>query len=60
MTGYALVALPIAVGFIVYLIQPSYIMLLFNNAFGLFLVGTALFLQLVGGLWVRKIIDIEM
>jgi tight adherence protein B len=60
MTGYALVALPIAVGCIVYLIQPSYIMMLFNNAFGWFLVGTALFLQAVGGLWVRKIIDIEM
>jgi tight adherence protein B len=60
MTGYALVALPIAVGLIVFVIQPGYIMMLFNNLFGLFLVGTALFLQAVGGLWVRKIIDIEI
>jgi tight adherence protein B len=60
MTGYALVALPIAVGGIIYLLQPDYIMLLFNNVAGLFLVGTAVFLQAIGGLWVRKIIDIEM
>jgi tight adherence protein B len=60
MTGYALVALPIAVGFILYLIQPDYIMTLFENLVGWLLVGTAVFLQAVGGLWIRKIIDIEM
>ncbi len=60
MTGYALVSLPIFVGGALFLIQPDYIMMLFNNPAGWFLVGTAVFLQAVGGLWVRKIIDIEM
>ncbi len=60
MTGYALVSLPIAVGGILFLIAPEYIMMLFNNVAGWFLVGTAVILQAIGGLWVRQIIAIEM
>ena len=60
MTGYALAALPIFLGFIIFLLQPEYIMVLFTTKLGWFLLGTALIMQLIGALWIRKIIDIEM
>lgn len=60
MTGYALVSLPIVVGFILFLIQPDYILILFQNPIGWFLLVLAAFLQLVGGLWIKKIISIDM
>jgi tight adherence protein B len=60
MTGYALAALPVFLGFIIFLLQPEYIMVLFTTLLGWFLVGTALVMQLIGALWIRKIIDIEM
>jgi tight adherence protein B len=60
MTGYALATLPIAVAFIIYLLQPTYVAYLWDNPLGLFLVGVAVFLQLVGALWIRKIISIEI
>lgn len=59
MTGYALAALPIVLGSIIFLIQPEYMMLLFEGP-GLFLTGAAIFLQVLGYLWIRKIIDIEI
>ena len=60
MTGYALVSLPIVVGVVIFLIQPDYILTLFENALGWFLVILAAFLQVVGGLWIKKIISIDM
>jgi tight adherence protein B len=59
MTGYALGALPVVVGFILFLIEPDYVKLLFSNLFGRFMVATALVLQIIGVLWIRKIIDID-
>ena len=60
LTGYALGALPIVVGFAIFLIQPEYVTLLFTNAFGQFLLITAILLQLTGVLWIRKIINIDI
>jgi len=60
MTGYALVSLPIVVGFVVFLLQPSYIMVLFENPVGWLLLAIAAVLQVVGGLWIRQIINIDM
>ena len=60
MTGYALAALPVILGFLIYLLDSEYMTLLFTNLFGQALVGTAIFLQLVGALWIRKIINIEI
>jgi tight adherence protein B len=59
MTGYALGALPIVVGFILFLLEPEYVTLLFSNLFGRFMVGTAVVLQLTGVLWIRRVIDID-
>ncbi len=60
MTGYALGALPLVVGSILFLLQPDYVTLLFTNLFGRFLVITAVLLQGIGVLWIRKIISIDM
>lgn len=60
MSGYTLTALPLVVGCLLFLMQPEHIGLLFNTAAGWFMVGLAVVLQLMGGLWIRKIINIEI
>ncbi|MDX1646594.1 MAG: type II secretion system F family protein [Longimicrobiales bacterium] len=60
MSGYTLFALPIVVGLLTYLIEPEHIGLLFTTTAGWFMVITAIVLQLIGGLWIRKIVDIEI
>lgn len=60
MTGFALGALPLVVGFLIFLIEPSYIKLLFENGFGVFMLGTALVLQVIGVLWIKRIINIDI
>jgi len=60
LTGYALAVLPIVVSFGIYLITPEYITLLFTHVAGKMLLGTALGLQVMGVLWIRKIINIDM
>ena len=60
MTGYALAALPIIVGLVIFLIQPDYVSLLFTHLLGRVLLATSLILQLLGGLWIKKIISIDI
>lgn len=60
MTGFVLAALPPVVAFVLYLIEPEYMEVLFTNLFGWVLIGTALTLQGIGGLWIKKIITIDM
>lgn len=60
MTGYALAALPVFVGLSLYFINPEYVVLLFTTLVGQVLVALALVLQLIGTLWIKKIISIEM
>ena len=60
MTGYALGALPIVVGSIIFLINPEYVTLLFTHLVGQVLVGLAVILQILGALWIKAIITIDM
>jgi tight adherence protein B len=60
MSGYALAALPPAVAAITAMIQPDYMGLLVTTAIGKMAVFTALALQVVGVLWIRKIINIDI
>jgi tight adherence protein B len=60
MTGYLLAALPIALFTILYTMNPSYMSILFTDATGRLLVAVACSLQLIGFLWIRKIIKIEI
>jgi tight adherence protein B len=59
-SGYVLALLPIAVGAAVYSLNPTYIMLLFTDPMGKLLTITAAIFQVIGFLWIRKIVDIEI
>jgi Flp pilus assembly protein TadB len=59
-SGYVLAVLPIAVGAAIYSLNPPYIRLLFTDPFGKLMLMTAVIFQIVGFLWIRKIVDIEI
>jgi len=60
LTGWILALLPPLVVLAAFLIQPDYIMTLFTNFFGIFLVMIAVVLQVIGVFWIRKIVNIEI
>ncbi len=59
-SGYVLGALPIAVGGAIYSLNPPYIRLLFTDPVGKLMLIGALIFQIIGFLWIRKIVDIEI
>ena len=59
-SGYVLAVLPIAVGAAIYSLNPPYIRLLFTDPLGKLMLLTAVIFQIIGFLWIRKIIDIEI
>lgn len=59
MTGYLLAVLPLAVGMGLFLVTRDYMMPLFTEPLGrLMLMGT-LGMQILGFLWIRKIVNVE-
>ena len=48
------------VGFLIYALNPDYMKLLFTHPIGKLLVFLAVVMQVVGFLWIRKIINIEI
>jgi tight adherence protein B len=60
LSGIVLALLPIAVGLILLLINPSYILFLFRESIGHYMLGAAVFLQLMGYVWIRRIVNIEV
>jgi tight adherence protein B len=60
MTGTVLAALPIFVGFIVFTLNKDYFQILFQHEYGLFMIGMAILLEIVGYFWIRKIIHIKI
>ncbi|HVA02106.1 MAG TPA: type II secretion system F family protein [Acidimicrobiales bacterium] len=52
--------LPIAIGFFVYAVNPSYISPLFHQAFGEILFYGSIGLGVIGIYWTRKLVDIEV
>jgi tight adherence protein B len=59
-TGWILGTLPIALGFIVSVFNPDYIMLLFQEPLGQYMIGLAVFLQVVGFIFIRKIVRMKV
>jgi tight adherence protein B len=59
-SGYVLGLLPIAVGAAIYNLNPPYIRLLFTDPFGKLMLLIAVIFQVIGFLWIRKIVDIEI
>jgi tight adherence protein B len=60
MSGYVLALLPVGLGGVFYMLNPDYIMILFRDPAGKFGLVVAVILQLIGFLWIRKIVDIEI
>lgn len=60
MSGYILGGLPIAVGGLIFLLNPDYIGPLFSEPIGKMMIWAAVILQLMGFFWIRKIVDIEI
>jgi tight adherence protein B len=56
---YVLGVLPFGVGLFVFVSNPEYVMTLFTHPIGKVMVGTALAMQALGWLWMRRITDIE-
>jgi tight adherence protein B len=59
-SGYVLAVLPIAVGAAIYSLNPPYMKLLFTDPMGKLMVTFAVIFQIIGFLWIRKIVNIEI
>ncbi len=60
LSGVILLALPVVLVIAVYQLNPDYISTLFTDPLGKKMVGVALFLQLIGALVIRKIVNIKV
>ncbi len=60
MSGYVLMALPIAVGGMYTVINTEYMMLLFTTFTGQILVAAAAVLYVLGGLWLNQIAKVKL
>lgn len=59
-SGLIVSLLPIVLGVILYIINPEYIMTLFKSETGIMIVGASVISQLMGILFIKKIIKIEV
>ncbi|MDT8342730.1 MAG: type II secretion system F family protein, partial [Longimicrobiales bacterium] len=60
MTGYLLAALPILMGIAIFLMNREYMVILFEEPVGRVMLFAAIFLQFLGFLVIRRIVDIEI
>ncbi|MFH1302715.1 MAG: type II secretion system F family protein [Planctomycetota bacterium] len=59
-SGVVLMALPIALFFAVYYLNPDYVMLLFTDELGRKMIAGGIVLQVLGALWIKKIVNIKI
>jgi tight adherence protein B len=59
-SGIVLMALPIALFFVVYHLNPDYIMLLFTDPLGRKMIAAAAVLQVMGAISIKKIVSIKV
>lgn len=60
LSGVVLMALPIAIFFAVYYLNPDYVMLLFTTELGKKMVAAGIVMQILGAIVIKKIIDIKV
>ncbi|WP_307004723.1 type II secretion system F family protein [Sinomonas atrocyanea] len=58
-SAYILMALPVGIVAMLMVVNPSYMTPLFTSVLGWVMVGASVVLMAIGGLWLRKIIDIK-
>lgn len=59
-SGFIISLLPVALGFAIFVINPTYIILLFTDPLGMAMLGASVIMQLIGIFFIRKIIRIEV
>lgn len=59
-SGVVLMLLPVALFFAVYYLNPDYVMLLFTDELGRKMIGAAAFLQVLGAVAIKKIVNIKI
>ncbi|MGH7558584.1 MAG: type II secretion system F family protein [Gemmatimonadota bacterium] len=59
-TGYLLAALPLGVGFLIYMLNREYMTILWERPVGRLLIAVAVVLQVIGFFIIRKIINIKI
>jgi tight adherence protein B len=60
LSGYVLAALPIVLGLALWVLNPEYMLPLLQEDTGRYLLAGAAVFQVVGYLWIRRILDIEL
>jgi tight adherence protein B len=60
LSAWVLAILPFAIALYMFAVNPEYITLLFTTQIGLFMLGTAAVLLVLGVLWMRKIVNIDV
>ena len=60
LSGLIIGLLPIVVGWIVYLINPAYIYPLISAPIGNAMLGFAIFIEIIGAMFIRKIVNINV
>jgi tight adherence protein B len=60
LSAWVLTLLPVAIATYMFAVNPEYIGLLFTTRLGLFMVGIAIILLVLGVFWMRKIVDIDV
>lgn len=58
-SAYILMALPIGIVIMLSMVNPEYIGVLYTEPLGWVMIGTSVVLMVIGGLWLRKIIDLK-
>jgi len=59
LSGYVLAFLPVVLGIAIYTLNRDYMMPIFEEPAGRLMLGGALVFQVIGYLWIRRILDIE-
>jgi tight adherence protein B len=60
MTGWVLTCLPIGLGIALYVVNPSFMRILWTDPLGLKMLWTAFGMLVVGGLIIRHIVNMEV
>jgi tight adherence protein B len=60
LSAWVLSVLPFAIALYMFAVNPKYISLLFTKQIGLFMLGVGGVLMVLGVLWMRKIVDIDV
>jgi tight adherence protein B len=60
LSGYVLAALPIVMAVAIYFLDAEYALTLYNESIGRIMVAGAITMQILGYLWIRRIVNIEI